>query len=331
VADGRLWYRGQDVVALAEQASLEDVAALLWECAEPPAGRQAIRCARDGRGHVQAAIFHVLATRAASDAPILGRAPELLKVDAARLFAALSDSLLRAIGSGGRHRTTKASAGKPRPMLLHQRLATAWHRPGSADSIRRALVLLADHELNASTFATRIAASTGAPLAACLLAGFSTLSGPLHGAASLAVRRRIDGIASARSDASIRGYLEAGGSLPAFGHPLYPDGDIRAHALLRSIRLPSVYAGIRQSAEAVTGELPNVDFALAAMTAAARLPEDAGLAIFALGRSVGWIAHALEQARAGSLIRPRARYSGPALNYGEDGRTPGAARSSRRL
>jgi citrate synthase len=232
----------------------------------------------------------VLATRAASDAPILGRAPELLKVDAARLFAALSDSLLRAIGSGGRHRTTKASAGKPRPMLLHQRLATAWHRPGSADSIRRALVLLADHELNASTFATRIAASTGAPLAACLLAGFSTLSGPLHGAASLAVRRRIDGIASARSDASIRGYLEAGGSLPAFGHPLYPDGDIRAHALLRSIRLPSVYAGIRQSAEAVTGELPNVDFALAAMTAAARLPEDAGLAIFALGRSVGWIA-----------------------------------------
>jgi citrate synthase len=331
VAGGRLWYRGQDAVAFAEQGSLEDVAALLWECAEPPAGREAMRRIRNGNGDVQAAIFNVLATRAAADAPILGRAPELLKVDAARLFVALSDSVLRAICSGGRHRTSSASGKKPRAMQLHERLATAWQRPGSADSIRRALVLLADHELNASTFATRIAASTGAPLAACLLAGFSTLSGPLHGAASLTVRRLIDGVASSGSAASIRAHLEAGSPLPAFGHPLYPEGDIRAHALLRSVRLPMAYSRIRKSVEAAAGELPNVDFALAAMTAAARLPEDAGLVIFALGRSVGWIAHALEQARAASLIRPRARYAGPDLNYGRDGRTPSAARSSSRI
>ncbi len=102
-------------------------------------------------------------------------------------------------------------------------------------------------------------------------------------------------------------------SLPAFGHPLYPQGDVRARALLDSVKLPKRYAQIRIAAEEMTGELPNVDFALAAVTTAARLPEDASMVIFALARSVGWMAHALEQTQAGKLIRPRARYSGPAL------------------
>lgn len=324
IANGRLWYRGQDAVVLSQRASLEQVAALLWECDDSPHSRPAVRAARGANGNVQTAIFSALAARVASDAPIFGRDSELLKVDAAELFAALSDSVMRAIRSAAAGRTSKAVRQSPRLIPLHERLACAWNRPASADRIRRALVLLADHELNASTFAVRVAASTGAPLSACVLAGLSALSGPLHGAAGLALRRLLDGAPRSTTGTAVLGKLAETGLPPAFGHPLYPDGDIRAHALLESVRLPRLYSEIRDSAEAMVGDLPNVDFALAALTAAERLPEDAPLVIFALGRSVGWMAHALEQARVGNLIRPRARYSGPALNYGRDGRTPSA-------
>ncbi|MGT2481133.1 citrate/2-methylcitrate synthase [Methylobacterium oryzae CBMB20] len=93
------------------------------------------------------------------------------------------------------------------------------------------MVLLADHELNASTFATRVAASTGAPVAACLMAGLSALSGPRHGGASAAVLRLVDEAAAAGPREAVRACLDRGGALPGFGHALYPDGDVRAAAL----------------------------------------------------------------------------------------------------
>ncbi|VTY39069.1 Citrate synthase 2 [Xylophilus ampelinus] len=205
-----------------------------------------------------------------------------------------------------------AMAGPATGEHLHQRLAAAWGRPRSADLLRRALVLLADHELNASTFAARVTASTGASLAACLLSGLATLSGPLHGGAAAAVRALVQASAREGADAALREWLALGRPPAAFGHPLYPKGDVRGQALLAQFELPPAFAELRQAGEHLLGEPPNIDFALAAMADSRRLPPEAPFVLFALGRAVGWIAHALEQRATGTLIRPRARYVGPA-------------------
>ena len=106
--------------------------------------------------------------------------------------------------------------------------------------------------------------------------------------------------------------LETGAGLPGFGHPLYTDGDPRARVLLAAFALPPAYARAQAAIAALTGEEPNIDFALAALAARFGLPADAPFQIFAAARCSGWLAHALEQNETGRLIRPRARYVGPA-------------------
>jgi citrate synthase len=103
--------------------------------------------------------------------------------------------------------------------------------------------------------------------------------------------------------------------LPGFGQFLYPAGDPRAVALLAALacEVPEPHAQINAAAASgfrLTGQHPNVDFALASVAHALRLPENAGLGLFIIGRTVGWIAHAIEQYESGTLIRPRARYVG---------------------
>ena len=159
----------------------------------------------------------------------------------------------------------------------------------------------------------RVAASTGASLSACLLAGLATLSGPLHGGAARALQALLDAARQRGANGAVREWLARGEPLPAFGHPLYPQGDPRAAALMHHYKLSGRFAELREAAEDLTGDPPNVDFALAALADAFALPREAPFVIFALSRSVGWIAHALEQTATGQLIRPRARYVGPAL------------------
>lgn len=316
VAHGRLWYRGTDAVQLAERESLEGVAGLLWQSAPIPVPSRACRSPRpnDVLATLQAA-YGLLASRAGQDMPMYGRSLPLLRAEATELFVKLSDAMIAAIEQATTMRQSRSSRDLPRRKQVaghvHDRLACAWGRPEAADLIRRALVLLADHELNASTFATRVAASTGAALSASVLAGFATLSGPRHGTAALALRGLVDMARRAGAEDAIKRSLECGHPIPAFGHPLYPDGDIRAVALLKRFKLPPVLEDLRIHAEHLVGELPNVDFALAALTSSARLPRDAPFVLFALARSVGWIAHALEQSQNVNLIRPRARYVGP--------------------
>ena len=301
VADGRLWYRGRDAVALAERATVEDVAGLLWQSETlrlcDPVPLAAVRAEEAPLRRLLAAA----AERAAVDPPTPGRSIGALRGEAEGLLAALRQAAL--------------NGKKPRADLpTHARLAAAWRSPGAADILRRALVLLADHELNASTFAVRVAASTGASLSACLLAGLATLTGPLHGGASRALRLLCADARHTGATKAVREWLARGLPLPAFAHPLYPDGDPRAIALMGQFKLSGLLADVRAAGEELTGELPNVDFALAALTDVHRLPPHAPFVIFALSRSIGWIAHALEQIANGGLIRPRARYSGPALN-----------------
>ena len=104
-----------------------------------------------------------------------------------------------------------------------------------------------------------------------------------------------------------------GHALPGFGHPLYPDGDPRATAILDGLALDETAVALSQAAYEAMGARPNVDFALASFARASRLPPDAAFSLFLLGRSVGWAAHIFEQIATGTLIRPRARYEGPEL------------------
>ena len=295
IEHGRLYYRGRDAAVLAETASLESVARLLRgghgaalktvERADPPY----LLTMRER-------MFAVLSTRAADDPPARGRAALALAVEAASLLDTMADAVAGEAGEGP----------------IHQRLARAWNcDEAAADLIRRTLVLLADHELNASTFAARVTASTGASLAASALAGLSALSGPLHGGMAPRVWNLVEESRRIGPEATVAGRLARGAPVPGFGHPLYPAGDPRAAALLAAFTPSAEMLALRYSVEMATGEAPNIDFALVALADTLSLPEDAPFAVFATARCAGWIAHAVEQLQTGQLIRPRARYTGP--------------------
>lgn len=171
-------------------------------------------------------------------------------------------------------------------------LRAAARLPSHPD-IDAALVLCADHGLNASTFAARVVASTGASLQACLVAGLMALSGPRHGTASQAV---LDGLSAP---------LDPDG--PGFSHPFYPHGDPRGEALLE--RCPARGALAERIDAMKPHGHPNLDVGLLAVCQAHDLPVEAAPRIFAVGRAVGWVAHVREQRQDGRLIRPQARYA----------------------
>ncbi len=285
VVEGRLYYRGQDAVMLSEQRTFEEVAHLLWGvyvCDD--AGRlngmgwadQADGSGlpdgttrRDRARHDTSAggvpkppvsmasplqrAFTSLGLRAGVDLSSYGRSLPVLQAEAASVLVTLADAMLEAASAA--HDPASPSARARGPALrqsasgLHHRAAASWHRPDAADIVRRALILLAEHELNASTFATRVAVSTGAPLAAGVLSGLATLSGPIHGRASLGVLELAAGVDRVGADVTIRDWLSQGRPIAGFGHPLYPLGDPRATALLQHFSLPAAYAQLSDAVE----------------------------------------------------------------------------------
>jgi len=191
--------------------------------------------------------------------------------------------------------------------------------PVSIELIDRTLILCADHELNASTFAARVAASTGADLYACLGAALHTLSGGRHGGASARVEALLREIGSPERVATeLRERFARGEAIPGFGQPLYPQGDPRGRALFElaarassSGRRQRQYECLLALAEAMhrAGHPgPNLDAGLIAVCSALKLPRGSGAALFAVGRIPGWVAHTLEQRAQHYILRPRARY-----------------------
>lgn len=188
-------------------------------------------------------------------------------------------------------------------------------------------MLTAEHSLNASTFAVRVAASTGTDLFSALVAGMATLKGPLHGGAPSGVADMLDRIESAgQASAWIEAELDAGRRIMGFGHRVYRTTDPRATAL-RSVAAElagtsavlDLYMAVEEAAlTALRRRHPeralctNVEFYTAAVHRMVGIVPEASPAVFAMARTVGWAAHALEQAATGRLIRPLARYVGPA-------------------
>jgi citrate synthase len=189
----------------------------------------------------------------------------------------------------------------------------------AVSAMNRALVLCADHELNASTFAVRIAASADASLPASLLAGLAAMSGTLHGGATARVEAFVDEVgAPEKAATAVASRRDRGEAVPGFGHKLYPEGDPRGAVLLGDaqklaprVRDVKVLVAAANAMNLAARELPTVDVGTVALSSALGLPRGSALAIFACGRLAGWVAHALEQRQDGHLLRPRARYVGP--------------------
>ena len=290
---GRPYYRGQDAVHLAQSATVEDAAQLLWAAEQPVdfSSSAPMHVGQPGR----VAAFTALASLAAAGHSTRGRLTRVLHHEGQGLVGQLANAF------GAQH------GGQP----LHLRFAQGWKQSNQvAELLRTAMVMLVDHELTSSAFAARIAASTGASLPACLLAGLSTRSGPLHGDASGRVQALFSEVERLGEDQVLAHYLSTGLPLAGFGHHIYPDGDPRAAALLALFEPPEVIARFIDKVTTLTGLQPNIDVALAALVAHHRLPLDATFGLFATARSVGLLAHSLEQLSVAQMIRPRGRYVG---------------------
>lgn len=312
IEDGRLYLRGASIEDLAGSSSVEAVAARLWQCTESVAFGAAAPTVSPVLATVQSHLagrrpqeaLLPLFTIASDDAPTAQwqASPERLAEGCGALVRLLAACLLGT-----------APGAEP----IHVQCARAWQLDGQgADLVRMALVLCADHELNASGFTARCVASTGASLRAAVVGGLAALTGGRHGGATARVEALWDelenGDAKASPAAGLRQRLARGDGLPGFGHHLYPEGDVRARILLARI-LPerSAWGPWIGEAQALVGQHPSLDFALVAVRRHLALPPGAAYGLFALGRSLGWIAHALEQRNGDGLIRPRAAYTGP--------------------
>jgi citrate synthase len=306
IENGRFYYRGRDAVRLSESATLEEIARILWldETGLQP----------DASGTSQAA-------SAAGASGLIERCQIRLTALGDEDLSALDLSRTRVTRTGWRILHALAACIAPAlPSLepIHRRLGAAWRLGDTgADLLRRCLVLIADHELNPSTFVARCVASTGATPYVVVTAALSALSGRLHGGET----ERAEGLLHEFTEGGdpmtvLAGRLARGERLPGFGQPLYPDGDPRAVAILAALAqsAPEVHELAERAAETgfrLIGRRPNLDFALAAAALGLGLPRGGALGVFIIGRTVGWIAHAIEQYESGVLIRPRARYLGP--------------------
>jgi citrate synthase len=293
IARGRLFYRGKDAVQLADTATLEAAARLLWDAPHEPHFASVEPLAIDGppKARLFAAIGIAAADRRDASNELCDEGAYLIG-----LFASNSIDL--------------PMSDEP----LHGRIARAWDAPSHADLLRRVLVLLADQELSSSAFAARVTASTGASLGASMLAGLAAFSGPMHGNAIVRVRELLDDAARLGTEHAVRDWLSSGRPLAGFGHELYPQGDPRAAALLAAFEPPVHARALIECVERITGMKPAIDIALAALVEHCALPEGAAFALFSIARSIGWIAHAVEQKTSGTLLRPRAHYVGPAVD-----------------
>ncbi|MEW5849525.1 MAG: citrate synthase family protein [Myxococcota bacterium] len=319
-------YRGHVASALAERGvSFESVAELLWtgqlpaatswraDRAEFPVAR--VRALLGEASHPFTTLSLVVPALAAQDPARyvstteaeLARARTLVLRMAASLVPGLDPARVGvALSAGSVARTVAVALGAKQGDDVERAINTA-------------LILCADHELNPSSFTARIAASSGADLYACVSAALATLSGPLHGGACDRVEALVaETQRPARAADVIHERTRRGEAVPGFGHRLYKHGDPRTPPLLEAARALGHRRGPLQTLLALvdamrqTGhEAPTVDVGLVALCLALGLPPGSAAALFAVGRSAGWIAHVLEQRTAGFILRPRARYIGP--------------------
>lgn len=309
IAAGGPRYRGRAASELIDEgAGFEPAVAILWAAGDhgpwPTSQRRAPSAAR--RAGPVAAMAALVPLLAAADRDRRGAAESAELVRARALIAALAAVAADHI-AGGR--------AAPRGGPIAARLLAHRARPRARDveAVDAALIAVADHGVAVSTFAARLAASAGADLYACVSAALAAFGGPAHGGATDRIEAFAAGCASARAArVRVRRAVDLGDPLPGFDHPLYPGGDPRSPPLrerAKEIGGDPILTAIARAARDFGRPAPTVDFALVELAAALGMPPGSAAALFAVGRSAGWVAHVLEQRRAGYLLRPRARFT----------------------
>ncbi len=339
-AGGRLAYRGYDIGELARQATYEEVAHLLWR------GELPTRAQLDGFS------AELVAARPIHE-PLLAAFRLLPKnVDPMRALQ-LSATMLGAFDPDATDNSHEANLRKA--VRLTSQLATAicsYHRirlgkepvppskdlghaanflfmltgerpsPVNVQAFNASLILYTEHEMNASTFTTRVVASTLSDMHSAVAGGIGAIKGPLHGGAGEAVMRTLQEIGKIENVESFVGKsLAAKRRLMGFGHRVYRAGDPRA-AVLRGLAEEAcrqsgqgmwfqMAVRLHESVNRAKGLIPNVDFYSAPLFYALGIPVDLFTPVIVAGRIGGWTAHLLEQYQDNRLIRPRGHYTGP--------------------
>jgi citrate synthase len=333
ISDDQLRFRGHDAIALATTRSFEDVAGLLWTgslgdvaaagpwqaTGEAVTAGAAAQAALPPDTYPLERLQVIVPAVAATDRLRLHLDRPAVMTAARSLIAAMVDCLPAA----GRSAAGDDSiAGRLAPKLCPRPPAD-----GLIAALRAALVLLADHELAASTLAARVAASVRADPYAVVGTGLGAMSGALHGGAALGAEvLLLSATVPADAPRVVGELLRRGERIPGLGHFVYQAGDPRSVLLLDLIRQAAPESGRLAVAEAVLAEArrralpaPNIEFALAVLATVAGMIPGAGEAIFAVARTAGWLAHALEEYARATPIRPRGVYTGRSLAGGPAG------------
>jgi citrate synthase len=309
IDDGRLYYRGRDVAELARSSSVEQVASLIWTGTPDT--------------DFSATPLHAVAGGSAEGLPFISRAQSMLPLVAARDPLAYDLRPRAVANSGWRILNLLASIATESSELepaIETTLQKHWlpRNAQAARLLRAALIVCADHELNVSAFTARCVASAGSSPYAVVVGGLAAIEGGKHGGISARVETMLDELRRARDlRKAIADRLRRGEELYGFRHPLYPTGDPRARLIFellaerfpKSAELQFAFS-VGSAAETITGERPTIDFALVTLARVLKLPDGTALTLFAIGRTIGWIGHAIEQYAVGGVIRPRAKYVG---------------------
>lgn len=310
ISNGRLYYRGHDVARLALESTVGETTSLLWT--------------RSFGADFSSIPIHVIAPgKGDRGCPIVARWQSALAIVGARDPLAYDLRPRAVAGSGWRILNLLTSVAAETADLagtIEETLAAQWC-PGDRHAIgmiRAALILSADHELNVSSFTARCVASAGANPYAVVIAGLSAIEGTKHGGVSARVEALFDDLQRTRDlGSALTQRLRRGEPIEGFGHRLYRGGDPRARLLMEMLEGRYSRSGelsfaqlLERGVEDLLREKPTLDFALTALARTLRLPPGAPLMLFALGRTIGWIAHAIEQYQLDAIIRPRARYVG---------------------
>ena len=325
ITGDHLRYRGRDAIGLARARSFEEVAGLLWTGSldEPGESWQATEAAVAAGSAAQAALpagtlplerLQVIVPALAAADPLRLHLDTPAVIAAGRCLIAGMADCLPAVRNGD------TATGSTIAERLVPRLCPADPGPGLVGALRAALVLLADHELAASTLAARVAASVRADPYAVVATGLGAVGGALHGGASFGAEVMLRSAARPAEAGRVVGdLLRRGERIPGFGHFVYRGRDPRAAALMDLLREAAPRSERLAVADAVIAEVrrralpePNIDFALAVLATTGGMIPGAGEAVFAVARAAGWLAHALEEYARNVPIRPRGIYTGPA-------------------
>lgn len=340
IENGVLTYRGITIDELAENGTFEEIVYLLWYRKLPTAAElNDFRMALAEQAQLPEALIDMMksfprrtrameALRTAASAMAMFDPESEDMSDAAnqRKAVRILAQMASIVAAYDRIRNDREPVAPRRDLTLAGNflymLTGIAPEPLAVRALDKAYILHADHELNASTFAARVAAATLTDMHSAVIAAICALKGPLHGGANEQVMKMLNEIGSpGRVDASIRNKLDHHEKIMGFGHAVYKNGDPRAKHLKEMSRQLGKLTGreqwyemsvkIEEIVERSKALKPNVDFYSASVYHYLNIPSDLFTPIFAISRTSGWVAHILEQYANNKLIRPRAEYIGP--------------------